>query len=344
MDPYRLLKPFLFRLPAEKAHDLTLQLLKIGHQVPGFLKVLKTDPNLVHQPTQVAGLSFPNPLGLAAGLDKNAEVVDAMLSLGFGFVEIGTVTPRPQAGNPHPRLFRLKRDKALINRLGFNNEGMHRIAKRLAKREVSGIVGGNIGKNKDTPNDQAHEDYQAVFETLAPYVDYFTVNVSSPNTPDLRELQDKSFLTTIFDTLQTAKAGSGYQHPIFLKIAPDLNESQLQDIVTLTEEVPVDGLIATNTTISREGLETPPEQVEAIGAGGLSGGPLTAKANTVLDYLYERLGEDLPVIASGGVMQGEDALQKMKAGAQLVQIYTGFVYEGPRIINDILHAMASRKL
>lgn len=339
MDPYALLKPFLFQLPPEAAHKVTLTLLKAGY-TSGLSSFFFQSGTPEQGHVTIAGLSFPNRVGLAAGLDKNAEVVDAMLSLGFGFVEIGTVTPRPQQGNPKPRLFRLKQDRALINRMGFNNDGMEVIARRLAKRTKNGIVGGNIGKNKDTPNAQAHQDYRAVFRTLAPYVDYFTVNVSSPNTPDLRELQDKSFLTGIFETLQETKVKMGSKHPIFLKIAPDLNEDQLNDIVALTRQVPVDALIATNTTISRDGLQTGDEQLEAIGAGGLSGAPLTNKANNVLTFLYQHLGTEVPLIASGGVMSGTDALAKQQAGAKLIQVYTGLIYEGPQLVSDILSVTA----
>lgn len=339
MDVYKLLKPVLFSLPAETAHNLTLKLLKVGMRLPKLESLVTNNGLPKEKTTEIAGLTFPNQVGLAAGLDKNAEVVNEMLALGFGFVEIGTVTPRPQSGNPKPRLFRLPRDKALINRLGFNNDGMEVIAKRLAQRKTRGIVGGNIGKNKDTPNDKAHEDYRAVFDALAPYVDYFTVNVSSPNTPDLRELQDKSFLKTIFETLQSAKDQNGYQHPIFLKIAPDLNESQLKDIVSLTHALAVDGLIATNTTINRKGLLTPYERVKQFGEGGLSGAPLTDQATDVLTYLRDNLSTDIPLIASGGVMEGEDAKAKLEVGAQLVQVYTGFVYHGPSLIKDIRVAL-----
>ncbi len=340
MDFYKLLRPVLFSLPAETAHNLTLKLLKLGMRLPGLKNQLAKDGLYSKKPIDMAGLSFPNRVGLAAGLDKNAEVVNEMLALGFGFVEIGTVTPRPQSGNLKPRLFRLPRDKALINRLGFNNDGMEVVAERLAQRKSNGVIGGNIGKNKDTPNDKAAEDYLAVFNALAHYVDYFTVNVSSPNTPDLRELQDKPFLKEIFDTLHAARDAKGYHHPIFLKIAPDVNESQLLDIISLTREIGLDGLIATNTTINRTGLLTPKEEIEKIGEGGLSGEPLKDKASDVLAYLRDNLPDDFPLIASGGLMEGVDARAKMKAGADLVQVYTGFVYNGPSLIRDIQKVMA----
>ncbi len=334
MNLYALVKPLLFGLPPETAHNLTLKILKRGAKWPGI------NPNIPEntQSVQIGSLKFPNRVGLAAGLDKNAEVFNEMLALGFGHVEVGTVTPKPQSGNPKPRLFRLPKDQALINRMGFNNDGMQTIAGRLANRKEKGIVGGNIGKNKDTPNDKAHEDYLAVFNHLAPYVDYFTVNVSSPNTPDLRALQDKESLKKIMGTIQEANQTLNNARPIFLKIAPDLNESQLKDVGHLAQELEVDALIATNTSTSRTGLQTSTKKLDAIGKGGLSGRPLKNNATHTLTDLHKQLGSSIALIASGGIMKGQDAEEKFKAGAKLVQVYTGLVYKGPHLIQDILRS------
>lgn len=275
------------------------------------------------------GITFPNPVGLAAGFDKDAKLIDELAALGFGFIEIGTLTPKPQPGNDKPRLFRLPEDKALINRMGFNNGGVQEAIIRLRKRKSKVIVGGNIGKNKVTPNEKAFEDYNICFETLYPYVDYFVLNVSSPNTPGLRELQEKEPLRKLLnDVIALSKAKPTYK-PILLKIAPDLNEAQLNDVVEILKETKTDGVIATNTTISREGLTTSEKEIAAIGNGGLSGKPLTARATEVISFLRKQLGPAYPIIGVGGIMTPQDAFEKLKAGADLVQIYTGFIYEGP---------------
>jgi len=303
---------------------------------------------------QVFGLTFPNPVGLGAGFDKNALYLRELAALGFGFVEIGTVTPLAQAGNEQPRLFRLPQDEALINRMGFNNDGAEVIAGRLrAWRKGAGrregqatgqaarlIVGGNIGKNKVTPNEEAWKDYEICFRALYEYVDYFVVNVSSPNTPGLRALQDKDALRQILTNLQRAGRELAGAHglpprPLLLKIAPDLNQQQLDDVISLALEIRLDGLVAANTTISREGLVTPVERLEAIGAGGLSGAPLKERATEVVRYLRAQTGGLIPVIASGGIFTGADAQEKMEAGASLVQVWTGFIYEGPFIVGRI---------
>jgi dihydroorotate dehydrogenase len=289
----------------------------------------------------VFGLQFPNPVGLGAGFDKNAAHLDGLEMLGFGFVEIGTVTPKPQAGNPQPRLFRIPDQKALINRMGFNNDGVEAIAKRLKERKSKSqsklIVGGNIGKNKVTENQDAWKDYCTNFIGLEEVVDYFVVNVSSPNTPGLRELQEKEALRKIFSELQLINQNN---KPILLKIAPDLETSALDDIIALTSEVKIDGLVSSNTTLDRSLLnKVNAIRANEIGAGGLSGQPLLTKSNHVLDYLYKGIGDRLPIIASGGIFKPEDAKAKLDAGASLVQVWTGFIYEGPGIVKNILQAI-----
>jgi len=288
------------------------------------------------------GIRFSNPVGLAAGFDKDARFTDALACLGFGFVEIGTVTPRPQPGNPKPRLFRLPADKALINRMGFNNGGADAAAARLKHRKEPLIIGGNIGKNKDTPNEDALLDYEAAFKALYEVVDYFVVNVSSPNTPGLRALQDKEPLMKILNRLQELNRLPGSPKPILLKIAPDLTNEQLDDIVTIVTETGIHGIVATNTTIDRRNLVTTSETVEAMGAGGLSGYPLKKRATEVISYIHRKSGGNIPIIAAGGIFTAEDALEKLDAGASLVQVYTGFIYEGPAIVRNICNGMLKR--
>jgi dihydroorotate dehydrogenase len=311
--------------------------------LPGINTLMRShfqvqDPSLSKT---VFGLHFPNPVGLGAGFDKNAAHLDGLEMLGFGFVEIGTVTPKPQAGNPQPRLFRIPDQKALINRMGFNNDGVEVIAKRLKERKASTqsnlIIGGNIGKNKVTENQDAWKDYCTNFIGLEEVVDYFVVNVSSPNTPGLRELQEKEALRKIFTELQLINKNN---KPILLKIAPDLETSALDDIIALTSEVKIDGLVSSNTTLDRSLLnEANKIRVNELGAGGLSGLPLLQKSNQVLEYLYKGLGDKLPIIASGGIFKPADAKAKMDAGASLVQVWTGFIYEGPGIVKNILQAI-----
>jgi dihydroorotate dehydrogenase len=288
----------------------------------------------------ILNIQFPNRVGLGAGFDKNAQFLRELECLGFGFVEIGTVTPLPQAGNDKPRLFRLPKDKALINRMGFNNDGVRDVAKRLKewkeKRSKSTlIIGGNIGKNKITPNEDAWKDYEICFKELHPYVDYFVVNVSSPNTPGLRELQEKESLRKILSQLITNNEKLIIKKPILLKISPDLTKEQLNDVIDLVLEIKLDGLVATNTTISRDGLVTRNSKLEAIGSGGLSGLPLRHRSTEVVKYIYERTKGKIPVIASGGIFTGEDAKEKLDAGASLIQVWTGFIYEGPGIVKKI---------
>lgn len=333
----KILRPLLFKLDPETAHKNIFTLTKIFFKIPGvaFFTELFFLVRRRKLERTVFGLRFPNPVGLAAGLDKNAEVVDEFSHFGFGFIEIGTVTPKPQEGNPKPRLFRLPADQALINRMGFNNDGADAIAKRLRKRNSGIIVGGNIGKNKITPNEEAGRDYEICFETLYDHVDYFVVNVSSPNTPNLRALQEKEPLKQLLERIQMRNQNKKYPKPILLKIAPDLNEAQLDDVIEIVKDSKISGLIATNTTISREGLSTEENRINEIGNGGLSGKPLKDRSTFVIKYIKERSKGTIPVIGVGGVHSPDDALEKLKAGADLVQLYTGFIYEGPGLVKKI---------
>ena len=283
----------------------------------------------------VFGLKFANPVGLAAGFDKEAQFIDEFASLGFGFIEIGTITPKGQPGNPRPRLFRLKADEALINRMGFNNDGVEQAVSLLKKRRSKVIVGGNIGKNKLTPNEEAFRDYELCFEALFEHVDYFAVNVSSPNTPNLRELQEKEPLKRLLQRLKERNATKRRSKPILLKIAPDLSDEQLDDIIEIVTEVGMDGVIATNTTISRNGLKTHQSVLEQIGNGGLSGLPVRDRSTQVIRYLKENAKEPFPIIGVGGINSPKDALEKLNAGASLIQLYTGFIYQGPSLIKRI---------
>jgi len=341
---YSFIRFILFLFTPEKAHKISVVLIKIILRIPLLRLLLAKE--VVHEKLAVNlfGLTFKNPVGLAAGFDKDARFFNEMGALGFGFVEIGTVTPLPQEGNPKPRLFRLKSDAAIINRMGFNNEGVTAVAKRLAKRKMSDnlIIGGNIGKNKWTPNEKANDDYIKVFKELYPYVDYFAVNVSSPNTENLRALQDKEPLMKLLGELKRLNIELQRPKPILLKIAPDLSNDQLDDIVEIALSLPLDGIIATNTTISRQGLMTRPEVVSEIGAGGLSGKPLTKRSTEVIRYLNQKLGGSIPIIGVGGIHSTEDALEKLAAGASLIQLYTGFIYEGASLIADINNELIKR--
>jgi dihydroorotate dehydrogenase len=339
-----LISPILFLFDAERIHYFVCEVLHIAFKIPFVPDILRSmytfeHPDLVQE---VAGLRFRNPVGLAAGFDKNAEMVDQLEALGFGFIEIGTVTPRPQPGNDKPRLFRLKQDHALINRMGFNNKGATVAAAKLKQRKSKILVGGNIGKNKDTPNDQALSDYLICFRELFDVVDYFVVNVSSPNTPGLRDLQEKEPLTALLRELQTKNKEKFNPKPIFLKIAPDLTFSQLDDIIDIVKQTGIAGVIATNTTISREKLRTSKQEVEKIGAGGLSGAPLAHRATEVIRYLCDRSNNVFPVIGVGGIASPSEAMEKRKAGAGLIQLYTGFIYEGPGLVKKICKAMVNQ--
>ena len=336
---YALLRPLLFALDAETAHAVTLStldaLVSIGCGTVIGGKHLSC-------PRSVMGINFPNPVGLAAGLDKDARVIDEMASLGFGFIEIGTLTPRPQPGNDKPRLFRLTQDHALINRMGFNNEGVEAAVARLKKRKSRVIVGGNIGKNKTTANEDALQDYVACFHALDSYVDYFVINVSSPNTPGLRELQEKEPLERLLSTIKALSLKSEKPKPVLLKIAPDLTWHQLDDVVEILLTTKTDGVIATNTTVSRADLKTPDSIVQQIGNGGLSGAPLAGRSTEVIRYLRAKLGDAYPIVGVGGIMSPEDALEKLKAGANLIQLYTGFIYEGPGLVKRINEAIVAQ--
>lgn len=328
----QVIRPFLFSLDPEKAHNLTFRSLKILHKLPLVPSILRSIYNVEHPSLErtVFGLKFKNPVGLAAGLDKDAKLYKELGNLGFGFVEIGTITPKGQEGNPKKRLFRLKSDNAIINRMGFNNQGVSKAVERL-KKNKNVLIGGNIGKNKVTPNEEATKDYSICFEALFDYVDYFVVNVSSPNTPNLRTLQEKEPLKLLLNTLQNQNAKKDNPKPILLKIAPDLTDEQLLDIIEIVQETKIAGVIATNTTISREGL-TSEYKTET---GGLSGKPLTKRSTEVIRFLSEKSGKSFPIIGVGGIHTVEDALEKLEAGASLIQLYTGFIYEGPKLIKEI---------
>lgn len=348
---YPLLRKILFHFPPESAHHFSMNMLHAGCEVGFVKKIIQQNFDCSHPSLQknVFGLSFKNPLGLGAGFDKNALYLNELETLGFGFVEIGTVTPLPQPGNGKPRLFRLPKDKALINRMGFNNDGVKEVKKRLQDRKNASskphlIVGGNIGKNKSTPNESAWKDYETCFKELFDFVDYFVINVSSPNTPGLRELQEKDALRKILSHLQIINQSKAKSKPLLLKIAPDLTKEQLDDIIELALEIRLDGLVATNTTISRDDLQTPSHTIEKIGAGGLSGKPLQARSTKVLEYLVFNLKGQIPVIASGGIFTGEDARQKLNTGASLIQVWTGFIYEGPFIVKNICNHLSASHL
>lgn len=338
---YTLLRSLLFLLPAESAHHFTLGMLKIACKIPfgkSALRALFDSENPLSQ-KELFGLQFKNSVGLAAGFDKNAKYIDELACLGFGFIEIGTVTPIAQEGNPLPRLFRLPKDKAIINRLGFNNDGLDAVIERLKKRKSTIIVGGNIGKNKLTPNDKAVDDYVICFKKLFDYVDYFVVNVSSPNTPNLRALQEKDKLFEILNTLQELNRKKSKPKPILLKIAPDLNRAELDDVLSVVLESQIAGLISSNTTIDRGGLLTTDAEIEKIGNGGLSGLPVLQKSNEVLAYLQQNNSTGIPIIAVGGISKAGDAVEKINLGAEMVQVYTGFIYEGPGLIKAINKAL-----
>lgn len=332
------LKPLFFLANPERAHYLAMDLLMVASRIPGvrwwmLKRVAKRNEG---RAVTVAGLTFPNPVGLAAGFDKDAKWLPALQMLGFGFVEIGTVTPRSQAGNPQPRLFRLVEDEGILNRMGFNNEGLYPAAGRLVRRPEGLVVGGNIGKNKITPNEQAVDDYLACVDALHAHVDYFVVNVSSPNTPGLRELQGKEPLTKLLRAVVSRNSEHPGHRPVFLKIAPDLTDGQLQDIVDIVKAEGVDGVVATNTTISREGLKTPTED---LGPGGVSGAPVRDRSTEVVRSLTAMSEGAFPIIGVGGINGPESAQEKLDAGASLVQVYSGMVYEGPGLASRIVEGL-----
>ena len=335
---YGLLRPLLFLLSPERAHRITFSMLEAAKHIPGALLLVGGRKPPASAAVELMGLRFPGPVGLAAGMDKDAKHVDALGRIGFGFVEIGTLTPLAQAGNDRPRLFRLKADRALINRMGFNNGGVIAAVERLRNRKPGVIVGGNIGKNKATPNERAVEDYITCFEALVPVVDYFVVNVSSPNTPGLRELQDKAPLLAILVELRKLNVQHPTPKPILLKIAPDLTDAQLDDVCAVVKESGIQGVVATNTTISRAGLITPKAEVDAMGAGGVSGTPVRKRSTEVVRYLRQRLPKPSVIMGVGGIDSAAAAIEKLEAGADLVQVYTGLVYEGPALLARINEA------
>jgi dihydroorotate dehydrogenase len=330
------IKPILFLFDPEWVHHTVFSTLKLIHRIPGMGNLIKGFYQVKDQRLErkLFGLTFPNPVGLAAGFDKDAKLYKELSNFGFGFIEIGTLTPKPQSGNPKKRLFRLPEDGGLINRMGFNNEGVEAAIERL-KRNKGILIGGNIGKNKLTPNEEAVSDYVQCFEALFPHVDYFVVNVSSPNTPNLRALQDKEPLTHLLQTLKDLNHSKSKPKPILLKIAPDLTEEQLVDIIDIVTSVKIDGVIATNTTLSREGLQS--ENKSEM--GGLSGKPVTKKSTEVIRFLHKKSKNAFPIIGVGGIHSPEDAIEKLEAGASLVQLYTGFVYEGPGVVKRINKAI-----
>ena len=379
---YKIIRECLFLFDPEKVHYFSMKSLRLLCRFSFIKKIISRFFSPQNPPLQkeFLGINFKNPIGLGAGFDKNAQYLNELEALGFGFVEIGTVTPKAQVGNDKPRLFRMPKDKALINRMGFNNDGVEMIAERLRQWSmvngqssmvngewlmvngewsmVNGqssmqkpalvdaqlpvgpqharlIIGGNIGKNKITPNEDAWKDYEICFTALHPYVDYFVVNVSSPNTPGLRELQEKESLRKILTNLQQLNAEMIVPKPVLLKIAPDLTMPQIDDVIDLAMEIKLDGLVATNTTISRDDLVTTADEIKKIGAGGLSGLPVQKKSTAMVEYIYQKTNGQIPIIASGGIFTAADAKEKLQAGASLVQVWTGFIYEGPAIVKNI---------
>ena len=334
------IRPLFFLFDPEKIHHFTFSLIRFVCKIPGISALLKKiylveDKRLEKN---LFGLTFKNPVGLAAGFDKDATLFNELSNLGFGFIEIGTLTPKPQDGNPKKRLFRLKKDQAIINRMGFNNGGVMKAVERL-KKNSGVLIGGNIGKNKATPNENAVEDYKICFNALFDHVDYFVVNVSSPNTPNLRELQDKKPLTQLLQVLKNENTKAKNPKPILLKIAPDLTNAQLLDIISIVKDTKIDGVIATNTTISRERLVSKDKNE----TGGLSGKPLKDRSTEVIRFLSEKSNKAFPIIGVGGIHSVQDALEKLDAGADLIQLYTGFIYEGPKLIRDINKALLAQE-
>ena len=341
-----LIRPLLFLFDPEKVHLFTIKLLSSLYKIPGLYLLVSKMFVVKNKKLErnILGLTFDNPVGLAAGFDKDATMIDLLVPFGFGYLEIGTLTPKPQPGNEKPRLFRLPKDQALINRMGFNNHGVEEAIARLKKRKSNIIIGGNIGKNKVTDNELAINDYEYSFEALFDVVDYFVVNVSSPNTPNLRELQNKEPLTNLLQRLQDRNNSKEIRKPILLKIAPDLTDSELLDIVEIVKAAKIDGIIATNTTVERQGLLTGAREIAAFGAGGLSGLPLKDRSTGVIKFMRHHLGDKICIIGVGGIMTTADALEKLKAGANLIQIYTGFIYNGPAFVKKINQAILNADL
>ena len=341
-----LIRPLLFLLSPETIHHILIAFLRIAFKIPGILPLVKSCYHINDKSleTDFLGMRFSNPVGLAAGFDKNASVYREFHAFGFSFIEVGTVTPLGQPGNKKPRSFRIKKDRGLINRMGFNNQGAEAAAAKLAHKRPKGLIlGGNIGKNTLTPNEQAADDYEAVFNAIYDGVDYFVVNVSCPNISDLRKLQDQDSLEHILGRIMSLRRVRDIQKPVLLKISPDLNDQQLDETLEIVDRLKIDGIVATNTTISREGLRTPEEEIRAIGNGGMSGAPITARSLEVVRYIHQRSKGKLPIIAVGGIMSVEDAMNMLDAGATLLQIYTGFIYEGPGLAKNINRAILKRR-
>ena len=336
-----LIRPLLFLFDPEKVHHFTFSFLKYSFRIP-FVKSLVKSSFTVEHPSlerNLFGLKFKNPVGLGAGFDKNALLISELESFGFGFIEIGTVTPNAQKGNPKKRLFRLKEDQGIINRMGFNNDGVETIVKRLKQLNSNVIIGGNIGKNTNSSTDQYTDDYLRCFKELHPHVDYFVLNVSCPNVGSMAKLQDKDYLVELISTVQKSNKTFKIQKPILLKIAPDLNEVQLQEVIDIVAETKIEGVIASNTSMNREGLKASKEQLIEIGNGGLSGQPVKDKSTSVIRFLAEKSNKAFPIIGIGGIHSADDALEKIAAGADLVQIFTGFIYEGPSLVKKINKAL-----
>ncbi len=345
---YKLLRNILFWFDAEGVHYFSMNFFKLFCKFPFIKKYVtkKFTPQKKDLSKKIFGLTFLNPVGLAAGFDKNAKYLEELQLLGFGFIEIGTVTPLPQNGNPKPRLFRLPKDKAIINRMGFNNDGSVIIAERLKKFQKKNdlqnnklIIGGNIGKNKNTSNEEAWKDYETCFNALHEHVDYFVVNVSSPNTPGLRDLQQKDSLRKILTNLQQLNNTKKITRPLLLKISPDLLPDELDDVLDLTMEIKLDGIVAANTTLSRNNLVSSEEEINNAGIGGLSGKPLANESTRITNYIFEKTNGTIPVISSGGIFTGHDAMEKFNSGASFIQVWTGFIYEGPSIVKKICNSI-----
>ncbi len=342
---YKIIRFFLFQFDPEKVHYFTAKMLNLTLKIPGMKSIWKSMYSVKDDrlEKELFGLKFKNPVGLAAGFDKNASMFNDLAHCGFGFIEIGTVTPKSQEGNPKPRLFRLKEDKAIINRMGFNNNGVNEAVENLKIRKTDIIIGGNIGKMTNSSADQYIDDYSENFKKLHPYVDYFVVNVSCPNVGSMATLQDKDFQIELLEALKEINNLQSKQKPILLKIAPDLNEIQLDEVIEIVQQTKIDGVIASNTSVSREGLKATENQLNEIGNGGVSGSPVKDRSTEVIRYLAEKSNKAFPIIGVGGINSGEDALEKINAGADLVQIFTGFIYEGPALIKKINKAILAEK-
>jgi len=339
-----LTRSFLFLFSPEFAHNLTFFLIRVFFKIPFVKNIEKSRYCISNKKLErnIFGLSFQNPVGLAAGFDKNAKLINDLDAFGFSFVEIGTVTPKPQYGNKKPRLFRLNKDRALINRMGFNNDGLDEVILRLKKKKTNIIIGGNIGKNKITPLEKSVEDYEKCFNDLFKYVDYFVLNVSSPNTPQLRELQKKDKLEVLISSIQSINNTKSFPKPILIKISPDLDLKSLDEIIALVKKYNISGIVATNSTNKRDGLKTNFNKVDNIGPGGLTGSPIKEMSTNMIKYIYQKSSGSIPIIAVGGIMSADDAIEKIEAGASLIQLYTGFIYEGPLIVKRINKAILEK--